>query len=152
MTLIYNSGVRSLITSSGIRDGFSNPSMTMYAGTQPTPTTLINSWSSYNYNTSNFLWHAQTGLTLLVTGSGVSIFAVNVPSAVPVRSGTASWAVIWSGAVTTGTMTTSSIPSSSFMICPVSLNTSNGVVRLTSTTLSAGTTATIADLGFTVLL
>lgn len=151
MSLIYNSSVRSLITSPGILSGFSSPSMTMYSGAQPTPATLISSWSSYNYNSSNFLWHAQTGLTLAVTG-GVSIYASAIPSAVPVRSGTASWAVVWSGAVSTGTMTTSSIPNSNFMICPVSLSTSNGVVRLTSTTLSAGTTATLADLGFTVLL
>lgn len=151
MALIYNSQLRTVAATYGVLGGFSSPSITMYAGTQPTPTTLISSWSSYNYNTSNFLWHAQTGLTLAVTG-GVSIYASATPSALPVRSGTAAWAVVWSGSVSTGTMTTSSIPNSSFMICPISINTSNGVVRLASTTLATGTTATISNLGFTVIL
>lgn len=149
MALIYNSGIRNLATSN-INAGFSSPSLTIYSGAQPTPATLISSWSSYNNTNSNLLWHAQSGLTLTIPASGVSIYASTTPSAIPVRDGIASWAVMWSSSVAYSAMGTSTIPTQSFMICPVSVTTGNGVVRLTSTTLSTATTATIINLGFSI--
>lgn len=150
MALIYNSTVRSTAANRGVSQGFSSPSVTIYSGTQPTPSTLVSSWSSYNSSSSNLLWHAQAGTTLTVAANGVSIYASATPSATPVRNGTATWAVIWSAGVAYSAMGTSTIPNSSFMICPVTNTTSNGVVRLQSTTLSTATTATIVNLGFTV--
>lgn len=139
------------MTNRGMAQGFSSPSVTIYSGVQPAASVVTSSWSSYNNTNSNLLWHAQSGLTLTVAGSGLSIYGSTLPAlTAPVRDGTASWGIIWSGSVAYNAMGTSSIPNSSFIVVPVTDTSGNGVIRLTSTTLSTATTATIINLGFSI--
>lgn len=150
MTLLYSNSIRNLMTNRGMAQGFSSPSVTIYSGVQPAASVVTSSWGSYNNTNSNLLWHAQSGLTLSVATSGLSIYGSALPSTIPVRNGTASWGIIWSGSVAYSAMGTSSIPNSSFIVVPVTDTSGNGVIRLQSTTLSTATTATIINLGFSI--
>lgn len=155
MALIYPTTFRNLIAEYGFRRGFSNPSITIYAGTQPASSTLISSWSSYNSSSSNLLWHVQGSASSLQFSllNNVTMYASTLPTSTnPVRNGTASWAVVWATNIAYSAMGISTIPSTYFMIVPVSLTTGNGVCRLQSTTLSTATATTISDFNFTVNL
>lgn len=150
MALIYSTSMRNLMARRAILQGFSSPSLTIYSGAQPTPATLISSWSSYNNTNSSLLYHAQSGLTLTLAASEISIYGSALPATIPVRAGTAAWGVIWSGSVAYSSMGTSTIPSTTFMICPVTASDSNGVVKLQSASMTTSTTATITSVGFSV--
>lgn len=150
MALIYNSSIRNLFVEK-ILSGFSSPAVTLYSGEQPTPETFITSWSSYNNTNSNLLWHAASGLTLAIN-NGISIYASAFPAlTAPVRNGTASWGVIWSGTVAYSAMG-GAIPSTQFLIGHVTESSGSGLIRLQSTTCNTGTTMTLLNLGFTVSL
>lgn len=150
MTLLYHPNIRVLFANRGITSMFSSPAVTLYSGTQPSSATIISSWSSYNNTSSNLLWHAPSGLTITTTNS-ITIYGSSFPAATnPVRDGTASWGIIWSGSLAYNSMGTSTIPNTFFVVAPVSSTTGNGVIKLNSTTLSTATAITIANFGFTV--
>lgn len=150
MAIVYSTSFRTVYTTKLSQAFSSSTSLTIYSGAQPTPATLISSWSSYNSTNSNFLWHCPNGLTLSVTGS-VNIYASGIPSSIlPYNNGTASWAVLWSSAIAYSSMGSGTIPNTYFMICPVTSNTGNGVVRLQTTTLETSTAMTILNMGWTV--
>lgn len=150
MALIYHPNIRGLIANTGILPQFSSPSITLYSGTQPNPASIISSWSSYNSSSSDLLWHAQNGLTMSIIND-VTVYASAFPAlASPVRNGTASWAILWVSNLAYSAMGTSTIPSTYFIVLPVSNTTGNGVVRLESTSLSTATAMTVLNLGFTI--
>lgn len=126
-------------------------SLTVYSGSQPTAETIENNWTNYNttylfhmpnveyellFNTSN----TQTGL----------ITNCNFPTSnAAINGGTASWCIIWCSNVQNGTgsgqIANTVIPDTEFLVGPVTEPWGNGVVRLTSTTISSAQTYNFVD-------
>lgn len=152
MALIYHSNIRSVFAERAIRLGFSDPSITIYAGEQPLAAAIISSWSSYNNTSNNLLWHATGGPNELqfALQNNVTVYANSFPAlTAPVRAGTASWAIVWSTAVAYSSMGTGTIPNTMFMVVPVTAQNGDGVCKLQSTSLTTGTSITITNFSMT---
>ena len=158
MTVIYTSNLRPLFGYRGIFQGLGNCGCTMYAGAQPaTADDVVTNWSTTYRETAggnaNLIWHADNGMTVAISNNDTTITGSAFPTAVaPKRNGTVTWAIIWPGTVTYAALNAATIPRSDLIVVPITITTGNGVLRMTSTTLSTETTTTITDFGFTVYL
>ena len=123
---------------------------TVYSGTQPLATDFQANWQSmYTSASSNFLWHAN-GITFTIQTGNVRIQVTSFPPATaPTNNGTGSWCVLWNMAPTGGQLSGATIPSTRFIVAPISVTGGDGVLRFTSTTFDTGTPVTIIDGGFT---
>ena len=157
MTIQFSSDLAILAVYNGLYYNMnygSASSITIYSGSQPSSSTLISSWSSYNSSNSNFLahWPVSAGggpiwtvpygnnslpgpLYQLTPGSGV----------IATNTGTASWAILWSVLVSSASMAVSSIPLSTFIVVPVTLTTNYGVIRVNTLSVVSGQVYTIID-------
>lgn len=128
--------------------------VTLHSGVQPTANDVKNNWSSYNWNNSNFLGAASVGLK--ETGTS-SLILISLTTTTANRSGTATWATLWSirksttasGTVTytTGSFTSVTPPTNHFFVVPISdITTTTGVVKMNDTNLVAGQVSTISDI------
>jgi hypothetical protein len=124
--------------------------MTIYSGAQPTAQTVESNWTAYkssnticlaHYNNMvSFQYNAPTR-TYYFTNSAITTNAL--------RSGTASWAIIWMA--TTADVSLNSIPASGkFVIVPVSDTTGVGAIRYTDTTATLGSPFVPYDGGVTL--
>lgn len=166
MALIYSPSISNCFMLRGIMGAMSGVSLTstfyqpqpnptvaitVYSGTQPSAASITASWASYN---TNYLFH-QPGVSYIMpnfqtAGAGAFLSRNNSPTAVTAtNTGTASWCIIWcsnvAAGIGTGQISSSTIPNVNFIVGPVTLSTSTGLVTLTSLSVNGGTTATILD-------
>lgn len=164
MTIQYNSTVRNLFMHMGVTKsllGYSdttafqsgttvtNRAITLYSGVQPSADTIVSNWTSYN---TNFLVHWQNiplynyspDLSYPVLTNSTLPAAVNATN-----SGTASWAIVWCGTPATGTgsgqIGNATIPTTGIFVVPVSDVFGNGVIKMSSLTITSGNPYMILD-------
>lgn len=123
--------------------------ITLYSGAQPAADTVVSSWASYN---TSFLIHWQNIPLINPFPEATIPYLTNntLPSAVAAtNTGTASWAIVWAGNPATGTaagqISNATIPTTSFIIVPVSDVFGTGVLKLTTTTIVATTSYMFLD-------
>jgi hypothetical protein len=142
---------------------YSNPTsftsfVTLHSGSQPTANDVRDNWSTYNYDNSSFL---AGGLVGIQETSTSSFTIVSTTSTTANRSGTATWAILWSSRLTStatslATLTTSSFtgatpPTNIFTVVPVSdITTTTGVIRINDQNVVAGQVSTISEVTFTI--
>lgn len=127
-------------------------SLTVYSGVQPSAATIASSWSSYN---TTYLFHLP-GVSYFIpnwdntTLLGGYMTKNNNPTAVAaINSGTASWAIIWCSNVAAGSgagqIQNATIPNTSFLVGPVTLDSGNGIVKLFDLNIISANSYTILD-------
>lgn len=137
-------GRSTLQADSPYRAGFS---VTLYGGVQPSAETITNNWTSYN---SNFLVHI-----LNVFGQypyienpaqpqGIAFYSSGTATAA--NSGTATWAIMWPTNPDQTAISGGTLPSTLFMVVPVTDLTSNGAIRLTSTSIVSSNSYSVTDI------
>jgi hypothetical protein len=114
--------------------------MTIYSGAQPTAQTVESNWTAYKSSNTNCLAHYNNMVSFLYNASTKTYYFTNTLSTITtnaLRSGTASWAIIWMA--TTVDVSLNAIPASSkFVVVPVSDTTGVGAIRYTDTTATLG--------------
>ena len=152
MTMQFSSSIANLMAGRGILQGFNVtvqattfPScITIYSGSQPSAAAVTAAWSSYNSTNAAFLAHFP-GASWTNPSAG-TLVQLSVPAAVNAsNSGTAAWAIVWQSSYTLAQMGTGTLPNAAFLVVPVSLNTGNGVIRMTNLTVTSGTSTSIYD-------
>lgn len=115
----------------------------LYAGEQPTANNVAANWAGYSSTNTDYLGYVE-GTLLEVSTSSFTLQAVQ--SATATRSGTATWAILWGAGVSSGSMSSDTLPTSAFWVVPVcDVTTSTGVAVLLDTNLTSGQTFTLAD-------
>lgn len=128
--------------------------MTIYAGTAPTPDQIVANWSAYNSTTADYLVHfTNAQWTQAGSTNPTSLIQITtVPTAVAaVRSGTATWAILWAGQPSGGQLSGTTLPFSNFLVVNVSDQVGDGVVRFSSTTFTSGVSVSVFDGTFSSL-
>lgn len=122
--------------------------ITVYSGAQPSAADITSTWTNYN---TTFLAHWQ-GVVLDQPAAGGTIDSLQylslytaTGSSTAANSGTASWAIMWPTNPTQATISGTSLPSTSFIVLPVSLITGSGMVRFNSLTFTSGSSYVIDD-------
>lgn len=138
--LLWNTGINGW--SSSLGGIHASQSITVFSGSQPTGASVVANWASTYAN--NYLAHFN-GTSFVQQPDGNSLQLTVFPSSTPINSGTAAWAIIWDTAVNDTAVQGASLPSTNFLIVPVSNQTSNGIIRFQNTALVAGTPVIIAD-------
>ena len=153
MAVLFSLSIRNLMSYAFTVQGTSPTTdrgtfgVTVFSGSQPSASNIESSWTSYN---STFLCHWQ-GVILYniftgTLGAAQGITILNTPSLVTaLNSGTASWCILWPTNPTQATIQGSSLPSTRFVVGPVSDTTSNGIIRFASTSFISGNSYTIND-------
>lgn len=153
MTLLYHPNIKRLFAERGIRQGL-GASMTVYSGAQPTPQTVLNSWSSYNQSAAVCLWHGS-GIVWSLQNSLTVYASAVATAATPLRAGSAAWCIMWGGTIVTGTGTgqlgSATIPTSRFIIGDVTTTAGSGVVRFSSINFTTSSSITFVDAGITIV-
>jgi hypothetical protein len=145
MTLLYNGNIRNLFMGRGILAAFSSPcAITVYSGAQPTAAAVTAGWTSYNQPNANYLAH-YIGAAWTQPSGGILLQLTIPPAVVVEKSGTATWAILWTTNVTYAATQGSTLPSTSFMVVSVSDSVGAGVIRFANPTLSAGISTAILD-------
>jgi hypothetical protein len=115
-------------------------SMTIYSGSQPTAQVIEDDWVSYNQSAAICLAHYSTGPTWLWNNATNTYYFTNTSNLITanaINDGTASWAIIWDG--TTVNINTEVLPNSGrFIVVPVTVNSSTGIIRYISLTTTTG--------------
>lgn len=128
--------------------------VTFHSGTQPTANQVVSGWTNYCSTNSTFLAIKDIVIKEVSTAS----FTLNViTTGTTIRSGTATWAIIYNtstsvtSATTTASMLLSGTAGTPIVVVPVSdINTTTGVIKLNSANLIANSIFTITD--FTMIL
>jgi hypothetical protein len=147
---LLNAFVFNGIQSMWSRNPVTNTSLTIFSGTQPTAAQIVSSWSTYSaqylVHWTGVVWPTPTGYNTL--GSGNSTTATTPAAQNAFRSGTATWAILWpsDGNIAEGTIQGASLPSTTFVVLPVSASGGTGCVRLTSTTITSGSSYQPTDI------
>jgi len=120
--------------------------ISIYSGTQPTPIDVINNFSSYNTSNTKFLAHYINAKWALTTEGQVITLTVIPAAVIALNSGVAVWGILWAGAAsghTQAALASTTIPNSKFMIVPVGLTNTTGVVLFNDLTFTAGVSKSI---------
>jgi hypothetical protein len=129
-------------------------SVTIYSGAQPTAQTIESNWINYNQDSLSCLAHYSTGPTWLYNEGTKTYYFTNTSNTVTtnaLRSGTASWAIIW---MATGVAITSTVEPPAlgkFIVVPVTNTTGIGVIRYTTITTTQGQAFVPYDGGLTIV-
>lgn len=105
---------------------------TYYTNTRTTPAS-----SNFLGHFTGAAWSQPSTLIASITTFPAAVQASN--------SGTATWCIIWTTNPTLSDMGSATIPSTSFIVGPVSSLTGTGLVRFSSTTFTAGASISILD-------
>ena len=168
---IFSENVKELIREKMISDsfwydapvGFSNHPeigcfVTIHSGVQPLANNVNDNWATYNWSNTTFLG----GVEATIVETSTSSFTIQATtSTLADRTGGATWAALWSRrltplgtsnqTLTTSSFTATSVPTSMFMIVPVSdVTTTTGVVRMNSTATVAGSAFTLSEITLTL--
>ena len=156
MALIFSPSITQLMATTAVLenlypslgDGNTNgtaTSVTVYSGTQPTAATILANWGNYNSSNSNLLAHFEPIVWIIAPGNANAVQIQGTPTATPISSGTATWAILWTGLQ--ANISSSTIPTTSFFVAPVTDISGTGIIRFTSAVLTSGTPVNIADGG-----
>lgn len=149
MTILFQSNIRNLMIGRGIIGGLAaTVGVTIYSGVQPSAATIAGSWSSYNSANSNFLINfPAVGWTHPISGTVTFASITAFPAATPAtNTGTGTWCIVWSINPTAPQLASGTIPSTSFLVGPVTNLAGNGIVRFNpNTNFTIAVNATIAD-------
>jgi hypothetical protein len=129
-------------------------SITIYSGAQPTAQTIESNFINYNQDSASCLAHYSTGPTWLYNGDTKTHYFTNTSNTITtnaLRSGTASWAIIWMATGVSITSTTDAPASSKFIVVPVTNNSGIGVIRYTSISTTQGQAFVPYDGGLTIV-
>ena len=141
--MIFHPNIRNLMIGQGILAALSTlVGVTVYSGSQPTAAFIEANWS--NFNATPLLHWTDVGFTQPLNGILASVTTFPAPVNA-LLTGTASWAIIWSTNVTAVQVAAGAIPSTSFIVCPVSISSGAGVIRLTNTSIVAGASTSLID-------
>ena len=127
-------------------------SISLHSGTQPTANQVVSGWTNYCSTNSTYL--AVKDIIILETAT--ASFTLNgITTGQALRSGVATWAIIYDNSGYTSATTTASlnlaVGGTPIMVVPVSdINTTTGVIKLSNATLVANSTFTVTD--FTMIL
>ena len=150
MTILFHPNIRNLMIGRGILAGglTSACGITIYSGIQPTAAAIAADWATYNSLNAKFLAHF-TGAIWSHPLSGTTTFCsiTTFPPATPAtNTGTGSWCILWMTNPTGTQLSSTTLPSTQFIIGPVSNLTGNGIVRFsTDTNFTIGVSRTIGD-------
>ena len=163
---MFSSGILELIREKMVTDSFwddpelsylNSPSvpcyLTIHSGVQPSANTVNNNWETYNWGNATFLG----GVNVTLVETSTSSFTISATtSSIVNNTGSAEWAAIWSRRIspfagnqvlTTSSFTATIVPTSIFMIVPVSdITTTTGVVRINDSSVIAGGSFTISEI------
>jgi hypothetical protein len=127
-------------------------SITIYSGVQPTAQVIEADWTSYNQISATCLAHYSAGPTWLWNDQTRTYYFTNTDNAITtnaLKSGTAAWAIIWNG--NSVNINTEVLPNSGrFIVVPLSLTDSNGIIRYTSLTTTSGQAFLPYDAGLSI--
>jgi hypothetical protein len=129
-------------------------SITIYSGAQPTAQTIEANFINYNQDSAGCLAHYSTGPTWLYNDGTKTYYFTNTSNTITtnaLRSGTASWAIIWMATGVSITSTTDAPASSKFIVVPVTNNSGIGVIRYTSISTTQGQAFVPYDGGLTIV-
>lgn len=119
-------------------------SFTIYSGVQPTAQQVESNWSAYKNSNSICLAHYTAGVSFSYNASTLTYYFTNTTNSITttaLRTGTASWAIIWMATNVDVSLTT--IPADGkFVVVPVTNTSGVGVIRyldLATTELQAFT-------------
>lgn len=167
MAIIFNKVIQQSAISSGLIASMTNNffysgggsaysakgtvAITIFSGTQPTSANIISNWSTFN---NSFLCHWQNIQLVQMWLSTTT--SPNTPTnllqlyelssgASAENSGISTWAIVWPTNPTQSAVSGSSIPSTKFLIVPVSNSQEDGVVILYDTNIVSGNNYYIAD-------
>ncbi len=145
MTLAFHPNIRNLYLGRGIAAAFSTGfAISVYSGAQPTAAQIAGNWTLYNEPTSNFLVH-YTSAGWMQPSAGILLQLIVPPPQTVLKTGTASWAIVWSSNVNLGAVQGSTLPSTSFLVVACSNGTGQGVIRFSNPSLTAGVSTSILD-------
>lgn len=152
MALIFSPSLSSLFLGRGFLDTISNaqPTVVFYGGAKPTCEQYYTNFvADYRSDNANFL--ALGNLSVGFVQPHTLIGATNNPGNLfPVRSGTATWAVMFFNELSVNNFTSQTSPNSRrFMIFEVTNPSGTAPVRISTTNLVFGTSFQITDVGFT---
>ena len=151
MALQYQQPHLNMFMHTGVRCALNgnNPSIscpvTIFSGTQPSAANIIASWTSYNGSAlvhwTDAQWPQPADYNTLGATKATTATLPTAKNAF--NSGTATWALIWSGTnigptITQANVQSATLPSTYFIVVPVSNGGGNGVVKMTSTTIASG--------------
>lgn len=113
--------------------------LTIFPGAQPSGSAIAASWPTYS---ALYLQHWRTaGYTqpnANTYGAGNYVSATTLPSiSAAYRSGTATWGILWASDITEATIQGASLPATRYIIVPVTDISGTGVIKLSSTTITA---------------
>lgn len=147
MAITFHSNIKNLLLGRGVVNGLSG-AISIYSGTQPSATTILSNWTAYNSDSATFLAHYSGAVWAVVSQNTQSMVSLTtLPTASDtVHSGTGTWCILWSTNPLLGAMSAAIIPTTSFIIAPVSITPGIGTVRFdANTTFVAGTSKIIVD-------
>lgn len=141
--MIFHPNIRNLFIGRGILAGLtSTVGVTVFSGTQPPISQVEANWSTYS---SQILVHwSGVGFTQPLDGILLSVTAFPTP-AVATATGTAKWAIIWSTNLLSADVAGSTLPSTSFIVVPVSIASGTGVIRVADVNITSGSSITLQD-------
>lgn len=126
--------------------------VSVFSGTQPTAAALLNTSNNFQIYSSPAGTNLLAQFTSIATSEiGSVLQASNFPTATPINTGVASWAVIWdtgSANIPIGDPLPA-IYNHQFMVLPVSLTGGNGIVRFNSLNFVSGTPVTMSGFNIT---
>jgi len=129
-------------------------SFTIYSGAQPTAQTVEANFINYNQDSASCLAHYSSGVTWLYNGPTRTYYFTNTSNTITtnaLRSGTASWAIIWKANSVSITSTTDAPAASKFIVVPVTNNSGVGVIRYTSISTTQGQAFVPYDGGLSIV-
>lgn len=154
MTIAFSNSMRYTYIHRGVLQGMSSmtamnqnqvgySACTVYAGARPTAAQILASWPTYNSSSNDLLAHwvsagwTVPNITSATTGNVLTI--IYAPANVmPIHSGTATWAIIWPGNISQASLSSSTIPSTSFMVVDVSDLNGVGVLKFNTLSVIVG--------------
>jgi len=131
-----------------VRGLASTVAVTIYSGAQPSAATIASTWSSFNSGNASFLAHFNgVGWTHPIDGTTTFASITTFPAPTPaVNTGTGAWCIVWTTNPLLAAMGTGTIPTTSFLVGPVTNLAGNGIVRFNpNTDFTIAVNATIAD-------
>lgn len=164
MTIRFNQNIKKPFLDKVIKNGFQprnvGNGITIYSGIQPKAEIIVNNWTSYKSNNSIYLTHFNEGGwklhesgELLQLQSGFSDKGGPWMPSVPLRSGVATWAILWGGNITQSQTDSFVIPMNNFIVASVTSVNGSGIIRFENVAFIGGTAVTIYDgtIGATVI-
>lgn len=143
--ITFHPNIRNLMVGRGLLSGFSSPcAISVYSGAQPTSAEITANWSTYASGTANFLAHFVGGAWTQPAG-GILLQLTVPPASTALQTGTGTWCILWSTNVSAAAVALTTLPSTAFIVGPVSVGIGPGVVRFNNPALVVSTSVTILD-------